>query len=138
MSEFPECLLIVTAEVDATVEADWNRWYDTVHLPDALKCPGVLRGRRYVATGEITESAAGKTELHDDLRAGQSGRDHHCGVPHHAWLVPVLAVRPLTHSGDCSGPGPERWPLGAHLASKIFHGGLQTAASVRDAQRAER
>ena len=62
MSEFPECLLIVTAEVDATVEADWNRWYDTVHLPDALKCPGVLRGRRYVATGEITESAAGKTE----------------------------------------------------------------------------
>jgi len=62
MSEFPECLLIVTAEVDATVEADWNRWYDTVHLPDALKCPGVLRGRRYVATGEITESAARKTE----------------------------------------------------------------------------
>src|SRR6266550_3587184 len=28
--------------------------------------------------------------------------------------------------------------LGAHLASKIFHGGLEAAASVRDAQRAER
>jgi len=62
MSEFPECLLIVTAEVDAAVEAEWNRWYDTVHLPDALKCPGVQRGRRYVATGEISESVAGKTE----------------------------------------------------------------------------
>ena len=62
MSEFPECLLIVTAEVDAAVEAEWNRWYDAIHLPDALKCPGVRRGRRYVATGEITESAAGKTE----------------------------------------------------------------------------
>ena len=62
MSEFPECLLIVTAEVDAAVEAEWNRWYDTVHLPDALKCPGVQRGRRYVTTGEITESAAGKAE----------------------------------------------------------------------------
>ena len=62
MSEMPECLLIVTAEVDAAVEAEWNRWYDTVHLPDALKCPGVQRGRRYVATGEISESAAGKTE----------------------------------------------------------------------------
>ena len=36
MSESPACLLIVTAEVDATVEAEWNRWYDTVHLPDAL------------------------------------------------------------------------------------------------------
>jgi hypothetical protein len=59
MSEFPECLLIVTVEVDAAVDAEWNRWYDTVHLPDALKCPGVRRGRRYVSTGEITESSAG-------------------------------------------------------------------------------
>src|SRR4029453_13419296 len=62
MSEFPKCLLIVTAEVDAAMEAEWNRWYDTVHLPDALKCPGVLRGRRYVSTGEISETLAGKTE----------------------------------------------------------------------------
>jgi len=59
---FPECLLIVTVEVDASVEAEWNRWYDTVHLPDALRCPGVLRGRRYVSTGEISETASGKTE----------------------------------------------------------------------------
>ena len=51
MSDFPECVLIVTAEVDAAVEAEWNRWYDTVHLPDALRCPGVQRGRRYVSAG---------------------------------------------------------------------------------------
>src|SRR2546430_16902154 len=62
MSEFPECLLIVTAEVDAAVEAEWNRWYDTVHLPDALRCPGVRRGRRYVSSGEISETASGKAE----------------------------------------------------------------------------
>jgi hypothetical protein len=62
MSEFPACLLIVTAEVDPAVEAEWNRWYDTVHLPDALKCPGVRRGRRYVSSGEISESSSGKTE----------------------------------------------------------------------------
>jgi hypothetical protein len=37
MSEFPECLMIVTAEVDAAVEAEWNRWYDTVHLPHARR-----------------------------------------------------------------------------------------------------
>ena len=55
----PDCLLIVTAEVDATVEADWNRWYDTVHLPDALACPGVLNGRRYVSTGDIRSSDRG-------------------------------------------------------------------------------
>ena len=54
------CLLIVTAEVDSVVEADWNRWYDEVHLPDALACPGVLSGRRYVASGEISESDRGQ------------------------------------------------------------------------------
>ena len=62
MSDFPECLLIVTAEVDPAVEVAWNRWYDTVHLPDALKCPGVRRGRRYVSSGEISETTRGKTE----------------------------------------------------------------------------
>ena len=59
---FPGCLLIVTVEVDPAVEAEWNRWYDEVHLPDALKCPGVLRGRRYVSTGAIVETSLGKRE----------------------------------------------------------------------------
>jgi hypothetical protein len=62
MGDLPGCLLIVTAEVDPAVEADWNRWYDTVHLPDALRCPGVLRGRRYVSAGEVSETIRGKTE----------------------------------------------------------------------------
>jgi hypothetical protein len=62
MPGFPGCLLIVTAEVDPAVEAEWNRWYDTVHLPDALRCPGVRRGRRYVSSGPISETAGGTTE----------------------------------------------------------------------------
>ena len=62
MNEFPKCLLIVTAEIDPAVESDWNRWYDTVHLPDALRCPGVRRGKRYVSSGQISETTAGKTE----------------------------------------------------------------------------
>jgi hypothetical protein len=60
MDRLPNCLLIVTAEVDAAVEAEWNRWYDEVHLPDALACPGVLRGRRYLTAGEISESERGQ------------------------------------------------------------------------------
>jgi uncharacterized protein DUF4286 len=60
MSTLPNCLLVVTAEVDAEVEAEWNRWYDEVHLPDALACPGVLSGRRYLSTGEISETERGK------------------------------------------------------------------------------
>jgi len=61
VDDFPSCLLIVTAEVDADVEAEWNRWYDTVHLPDALRCPGVRRGRRYVSAGQISASTRGDT-----------------------------------------------------------------------------
>jgi hypothetical protein len=53
-------LLIVTAEVDAEVEDAWNRWYDTVHLPDALACPGVLSGRRYVSVGPIRATDRGQ------------------------------------------------------------------------------
>jgi hypothetical protein len=60
MAELPDCLLIVTAEVDAAVETEWNRWYDDVHLPDALACPGVLAGRRYVSVGQISESERGQ------------------------------------------------------------------------------
>ena len=60
MTDLPSCLLIVTAEVDAAVEEEWGRWYDDVHLPDALACPGVLRGRRYVSSGDISESERGQ------------------------------------------------------------------------------
>ena len=43
MSELPKFLLIVTAEIDASVEASWNKWCDEEHLPAALACPGVLQ-----------------------------------------------------------------------------------------------
>ncbi|MDA0340884.1 MAG: DUF4286 family protein [Proteobacteria bacterium] len=54
MSRYPACLLIVTAEIDAEVEAEWNTWYNEVHLPDALACPGVIGGQRYVSVGEAS------------------------------------------------------------------------------------
>ena len=56
----PACLLIVEAEIDATVEDAWNTWYDEVHLPDALACPGVLAGRRYRATGDAALTDHGR------------------------------------------------------------------------------
>lgn len=48
MSEFPRCLLIVTAEIDPEVEEEWNRWYDEVHFPDVINSAGVHGGQRYV------------------------------------------------------------------------------------------
>jgi hypothetical protein len=63
----PQCLLIVTAEVDEEVEAEWNRWYDAEHLPAALACPGVMSGRRYVSSGSVVS-------VHRGERAAQEGR----------------------------------------------------------------
>ena len=45
------CVLIVEAEIDSDAAAAWNKWYDDVHLPEALACPGVLSGQRYRAAG---------------------------------------------------------------------------------------
>jgi hypothetical protein len=59
MSDLPNCLLIVTAEIDDAVEAAWNRWYDEVHLPEALACPGVIRGARYQAAREASQTDHG-------------------------------------------------------------------------------
>jgi hypothetical protein len=56
-------LLIVTAEIDPEQEAEWNRWYDTVHLTDALACPGVLSGRRYASVGEVGSTERGQRQV---------------------------------------------------------------------------
>ena len=32
---------------DPSREEDFNRWYDTVHVPDVLKTPGALRATRF-------------------------------------------------------------------------------------------
>ena len=55
MTNLGPYLLIVTAEIDADVEDAWNEWYDKVHLPAALACPGVMSGARYVSQGEASK-----------------------------------------------------------------------------------
>ena len=40
-------MLIVQAEPVATAEADFNVWYDDVHLSEVLATPGFVRARRY-------------------------------------------------------------------------------------------
>ena len=42
-------LLLVMVEIPAAIEADFNRLYDTLHLPEVVAVPGVLGGRRYQA-----------------------------------------------------------------------------------------
>lgn len=42
-------LHIVRVDIDPEVEEAFNRWYDEVHLPTLLGCPGWLSARRFVA-----------------------------------------------------------------------------------------
>lgn len=38
---------IVSVDVDPEDEEAFNRWYDTVHIPDILACPGWFSATRY-------------------------------------------------------------------------------------------
>ena len=40
-------LMAETNCADDAREAEFNEWYDNVHVPDALECPGFVRGSRY-------------------------------------------------------------------------------------------
>lgn len=44
-------LAVLDCDVDAVEE--WNRWYDLEHVPPNVALPGVMLGRRYVATPEL-------------------------------------------------------------------------------------
>lgn len=63
----PKWILVVFCEIDAAVEAEWNRWYDEVHLPDALACPGVLAGARYKSHGQVSLTDHGARERRDTV-----------------------------------------------------------------------
>ena len=44
---------------DPAREAEFNDWYDKIHLPDVLETPGFIRATRYVNN----EPAAGKAKF---------------------------------------------------------------------------
>ena len=43
------CLHIVRVDIDPAHEAAFNHWYEEVHIPALLACPGWFSARRYVA-----------------------------------------------------------------------------------------
>jgi hypothetical protein len=47
MPETGDCILIVTAEIDAEKKQAWNEWYNKKHLPDILECPGWYSAERF-------------------------------------------------------------------------------------------
>ena len=45
----PPQLHIVRVDIDPAHEDAFNHWYDTVHSPALLACPGWLSARRYLS-----------------------------------------------------------------------------------------
>lgn len=43
------CVSIVIATIDSDLDDEFNKWYNEVHLPEIVTCPGFISGTRYVA-----------------------------------------------------------------------------------------
>jgi hypothetical protein len=48
-SDMAPALQIGRMDIPPEVEDEWNRWYNTVYIPNYEKVPGCIRGRRYRA-----------------------------------------------------------------------------------------
>lgn len=46
-------LIFAVVDTDAAAVENWNRWYDLEHLPPNIALPGIMSGRRYVATPDL-------------------------------------------------------------------------------------
>jgi hypothetical protein len=49
MSRKRALLIVRIADVPMEIEKEWNRWYDTTHIPNRLSKPGFLSVRRFLA-----------------------------------------------------------------------------------------
>ncbi len=49
-------LLVKTACSDPARDAEFNRWYDDVHIPDVTSVPGVIRAQRYKLSGQPSKT----------------------------------------------------------------------------------
>jgi len=68
---------IVMVDIDPELEPAFNEWYDSVHIPQILACPGWLSasryvclegGPKYVAIYEITGAEAYDTAEFHEIR----------------------------------------------------------------------
>lgn len=50
--------LIVLSNPVAGREAEFNGWYDEIHIPDILECPGVITAQRFRAVDSPTSFTA--------------------------------------------------------------------------------
>lgn len=104
-------LHLIRVDIAPEFEAAFNHWYDTVHVPAILACPGWLSARRYLATDggpkfiaayEVDGPWAYETEIYLAVR----GFDQF--TPHIRNLARVLGV--------AMGPAVRAPTVAAHAA----------------------
>ena len=52
--------IVLSNPTDEAQEAEFNQWYDNVHLGDVLQTPGIVRATRYRLTGSRPKDGRGK------------------------------------------------------------------------------
>lgn len=45
-------LLLLWNDIEPAVDAEYNRWHSMEHVPERVRVPGILAGRRYARIGE--------------------------------------------------------------------------------------
>jgi hypothetical protein len=61
-------ILVTTVDIAPEAEVEFNRWYNEVHLPEILACPGFVSCSRYEAVfGEPRYIAIYQLESEDAL-----------------------------------------------------------------------
>jgi hypothetical protein len=66
-------LYVASRPVSAEREAEYNQWYDEVHLSDVCALPGIVAGRRYAPVGDDGPYVALYDIESDDLNAVLAG-----------------------------------------------------------------
>lgn len=72
-------LFLVFSNAVAGREAEFNAWYDTVHVPEVLAVPGVVAARRYeivpIETPEVEGAPSPEPPAHRYLAVYELDRD---------------------------------------------------------------
>lgn len=62
----PQCINAISVQVRSAAADEFDRWYDAVHVPEILECPGWLAARRFRSTTDPSRFLA-VYDLVDDV-----------------------------------------------------------------------
>ena len=89
---------------DVAREAEFNEWYDGVHVPDVLECPGFITGKRYEFLMPWTIQDGGETT--------------HCSASSAEQKAKFMAIYEI----EADDPSEAMRMLDIHLAEKAAQG----------------